>query len=700
MTEFSSQIFARVEEQRKDVVERLLWVLGAIVVVTLALVINNTRQGLLGEPAFWVNVLVIPAILVALLYNRRRRLEVAVGIVLALVLLAGTVPIVLGGLSANELSGLIFAVAIVLAGLVLERRALIFTTAWGVGAILFVTVLDAFGAIPSRPGVARPSIGLAAQSGVLLLLIGYFLDRFGGVFQATLTDALDYQVRLKEHANERLRAQAALLSEQRLTDAVVENLPGIFSLIRQDGSITRWNKNLLRVLGYSEDEIADASVFDVVPREDRDKMADFMRRILEGGGGTAEARIVAKDGTVVPYLLTGSRFKLGNEDYIVGVGLDRGEIAAAKSRIETLNLELQERLERISALHEIDRAITGSLDLDLTLDVVLQQVTERLRVDAASVLLLQKASHTLVFGAARGFGAKVLQGTSLRLGEGLAGRAAFERTRVVVDDPAELEAAFPEQSSVRAEGFACYVATPLISKGQLQGVLEIFHHSQLELSDDWHDFLTTLATQAAIALDNAALFENLERSNLELRLAYDRTIEGWARALDLRDEETEGHSRRVTDMAVRLATSLGVPDADLVHLRRGALLHDIGKMGIPDNILLKPGKLEPEEWEIMKRHPTYAVDLITPIEFLVPALPIPYAHHEKWDGSGYPRGLSGHEIPFAARIFAVVDVFDALTSDRPYRKAWPKSQALAHIAQESGKHFDPQVVDAFLEMVD
>jgi len=384
----------------------------------------------------------------------------------------------------------------------------------------------------------------------------------------------------------------------------------------------------------------------------------------------------------------------------VGIGLDRGEIAAAKSHIESLNYELQERLERISALHEIDRAITGSLDLSLTLDVVLQQVTERLHVDAASVLLLQKASHTLTFGAARGFSDKVLQGTSLRLGEGLAGRAALERKRVVVDDAAELDAAFPENSSVRAEGFATYVATPLVSKGQLQGVLEIFHHSKLDLSDDWHDFLTTLATQAAIALDNAALFENLERSNLELRLAYDRTIEGWARALDLRDEETEGHSRRVTDMAVRLAANLGVPDADLVHLRRGALLHDIGKMGIPDSILLKPGKLEPEEWEVMKRHPSYAVDLLTPIEFLVPALPIPYAHHEKWDGSGYPRGLSGHEIPFAARIFAVVDVFDALTSDRPYREAWPKSQALAHIASQSGSHFDPAVVDAFLQMVE
>lgn len=700
MTEVSSQIFARVEEQRKDVVQRLLLVLLAIVGSTLALVIYTTGRGLLADPAFWVNLGVLPVIAVALWYNGRRRLETAVVIVLGLILLAGSVPILLGGLGSNELSILIFAVAIVLAGLVLARRALIFTTAWSVGSIALVTFLDAVGLVPTRPGTNQAEVGLAVQSMVLLLLVSYFLDRFGGVFQATLTDALEYQVRLKEHANDRLQAQAALLGEQRLTDAVVENLPGIFCLIRHDGALTRWNKNLQRVLGYSESEMTSAVVTDLVVGNERQDMQDLMRRILELGGGTAEAQVLAKDGSVVPYFLSGSRFRLHDEDFIVGIGLDRGEIAAAKSRIEALNLELQERLERISALHEIDRAITGSLDLDLTLDVVLLQVTERLHVDAASILLLQKASHTLVFGASRGFGGKLLQDTSLRLGEGLAGRAALDRSRVVIDDRTALRDSFPEGSAIREAGFTSYVATPLVAKGQLQGVLEIFDRSKLEASDDWHDFLTTLATQAAIALDNAALFENLERSNLELRLAYDRTIEGWARALDLRDEETEGHSRRVTDLAVRLASRFGVRDADLVHLRRGALLHDIGKMGIPDSILLKPGRLEPDEWEVMKRHPSYAVDLLTPIDFLVPALPIPFAHHEKWDGSGYPRGLKGEEIPLAARIFAVVDVFDALTSNRPYRRAWPQAKAIAHIAGESGRHFDPAVVDAFLEMID
>ncbi|RJX27432.1 MAG: HD-GYP domain-containing protein, partial [Dethiobacter sp.] len=170
--------------------------------------------------------------------------------------------------------------------------------------------------------------------------------------------------------------------------------------------------------------------------------------------------------------------------------------------------------------------------------------------------------------------------------------------------------------------------------------------------------------------------------------------------LDLKDEETEGHSRRVTEMTLRIAREMGLKDEELVHVRRGALLHDIGKMGVPDAILLKPGKLTDEEWEIMRRHPVYAYQMLSRIGYLRPALDIPYCHHEKWDGTGYPRGLKGEEIPLPARIFAVVDVFDALTSDRPYRPAWPKEKALAYLRQQAGRHFDPRVVEAFLSLTE
>ena len=230
-------------------------------------------------------------------------------------------------------------------------------------------------------------------------------------------------------------------------------------------------------------------------------------------------------------------------------------------------------------------------------------------------------------------------------------------------------------------------------------MLEVFHRSPLEPHPEWLTFLEALAGQAAIALDNAALVDGLQRSSVELTLAYDATIEGWSRAMDLRDKETEGHTQRVTTMTLELARNLAVPEAELVHIRRGALLHDTGKLGVPDNILLKPGPLNDEEWEIMRRHPTYAYDMLSPIHYLRPALDIPYCHHEKWDGSGYPRRLAGEQIPLAARLFAVVDVWDALRSERPYRTGWPAEKVRQHIEAGAGTHFDPRVVEVFLRLV-
>ncbi|MFA7460614.1 MAG: HD-GYP domain-containing protein, partial [Trueperaceae bacterium] len=228
---------------------------------------------------------------------------------------------------------------------------------------------------------------------------------------------------------------------------------------------------------------------------------------------------------------------------------------------------------------------------------------------------------------------------------------------------------------------------------------ELFNYTELSPSDDWSDFLAALSTQAAIAISAARAFDNLERTNEELLLAYETTIEGWARALDLKDEDTEGHSRRVTELTTRLARRMGMTEEEIVHVRRGALLHDIGKMGIPDEILRKPGALTAEEWELMKKHTEFAREFLEPIPFLAPAMPIPYSHHEKFDGSGYPEGLAGEAIPLEARLFAVVDVYDALTSDRPYRAAWSEEQALEHIAQGAGSHFDPEVVEEFLALV-
>jgi len=191
----------------------------------------------------------------------------------------------------------------------------------------------------------------------------------------------------------------------------------------------------------------------------------------------------------------------------------------------------------------------------------------------------------------------------------------------------------------------------------------------------------------------------LQEANAQLLSAYEATIEGWSHAMDLRDRETEGHSRRVTQLTEKLAKALGMSEQEIRHIRRGALLHDMGKIGIPDSILHKPDNLSDEEWVIMRKHPQLAYDMLHSVEYLHPALEIPLSHHEKWDGTGYPRGLKGEEIPMAARLFAVVDVWDALTSDRPYRKAWSEDDALGYIREQSGKFFDPRVVELVFKVI-
>jgi putative nucleotidyltransferase with HDIG domain len=221
----------------------------------------------------------------------------------------------------------------------------------------------------------------------------------------------------------------------------------------------------------------------------------------------------------------------------------------------------------------------------------------------------------------------------------------------------------------------------------------------MAVNDEWLDLLNTLATQAGIAIESDELLTSLRRSNEELIAAYDRTLEGWAYALELRDRETVGHSRRVTELTLRLSRRMGITGVDLANIRRGTLLHDIGKMGLPDSVLLKKGPLTEEEEQIMKTHPQLAYDMLVSIPYLKPALDIPYFHHEKWDGTGYPHGLKGEDIPLAARIFSVVDVWDAVVFDRPYRGAWTRQEALEYIKAQSGQHFDPRVVEHFVEII-
>lgn len=355
--------------------------------------------------------------------------------------------------------------------------------------------------------------------------------------------------------------------------------------------------------------------------------------------------------------------------------------------------EVRQQLQRVNALHIIDQTIASSTNRRFVLNIILEQAMREFQADASDFLLFNPVEYTLDFAAGIGFGAPHKPRARLHLGEGLVGEAALQRRTVSLHDSAS-------KILPAGEGFTCYYGVPLLAKGELKGILEIFFRRHDTHHSEWEGFLNALAGQAAIALDNVELFERLQRSNIELSLAYNETIEGWSAALDLRDRETEGHTQRVTEMTLRLAASIGVQETTLLHIRRGALLHDIGKMGVPDHILLKAGPLTEEEQAVMHKHPAYAYEMLSKIAYLKPALDIPYCHHERWDGSGYPRGLKGEQIPLAARIFAVVDVWDALTSDRPYRKAWSRKKALAYIRKSAGSLFDPQVVEAFVKIIE
>jgi putative nucleotidyltransferase with HDIG domain len=374
--------------------------------------------------------------------------------------------------------------------------------------------------------------------------------------------------------------------------------------------------------------------------------------------------------------------------------------AQAARALENARLfeETQRRLRQTMSLREIDQAIAGSMNLHLVLEIVLKHIITELGVDAAVILLYNPQEQVLKYELGKGLQTNALHFTRLRLGDGYAGQAALAGKTIHISNLQTGKTDFLRSPTFSLERFICYYGIPLITKGEIKGVLEIFHRSLINPDTEWLDFMETLAGQIAIAIDNATLYKDLQLSNIELALAYDATIEGWSRALDLRDKETEGHTQRVTRITIELAQAMGIGEVELVNIRRGALLHDIGKMGVPDNILLKPDKLTDEEWVIMRKHPTYAYEMLLPITYLKSALDIPYCHHEKWDGTGYPRGLQSEQIPLVARIFAIVDMWDALCSDRPYRKGWPEEKAIEYIKAGSGTHFDPKVVDMFFRM--
>lgn len=376
---------------------------------------------------------------------------------------------------------------------------------------------------------------------------------------------------------------------------------------------------------------------------------------------------------------------------------NRAAIAIANAR---LFAQTREHLRQLEILRTIDGTITSSNNLSDVLRTTLEQVNIGLKVDVAAVFLYDEEEQVLTYQQSFGYRTKGVPEARVPMGQGYVGTVAATMRPLFVPEVDLRDDGHRYPFSLADEGIISYYGFPLLSKGKLQGVLQILQRSRLEPTPEWIEFAEALADQTAIAVDNLTLFEGLERANRELREAYDATIEGWAHALEIRDKETEGHSRRVVKYTIEVARAYGITEEDLVHVWRGVLLHDIGKMGIPDQILHKPGPLDEAEWEIMRQHPVYAYDMLKSIDYLTPALVIPHYHHERWDGSGYPEGLKGEDIPLEARIFAVVDAYDALTSDRPYRGAWAEEKTREYLLDQAGKEFDPDVVRVFLKMIE
>jgi HD-GYP domain-containing protein (c-di-GMP phosphodiesterase class II) len=498
------------------------------------------------------------------------------------------------------------------------------------------------------------------------------------------------------------------ITERKQSEKALQEKERLLSDAQRIGHIGSWSYDIPQDHLTFSDEMY--RLLDVLPEEFQHNKAEFLALVYPSDRPTAAKWMADIDKGMPTKNLNFRLFhKNGELCYLQSTGAVEFDTMGTPVRFigttqdvterQVAEIQINQQIKRLSALSEIDRAIISSFDRQHTLSVILSNTISQLQVDAAAVFVLDPECQVLDYAAGQGFRTKMIEDARVLLGEIHAGRAAKERRMIRIVDLRETTNTEPFRKFVMAEGFVSYLGVPLIVKGKVKGVLEVYQRSLLQPYQDWLDFFNALAGQAAIAVESTGLLTSLQSTNQELIQAYEATIEGWSRAMDLRDRETAGHTERVTRLTLDLARALGMDEARLIHIRRGSLLHDIGKLGVPDHILLKTSELTVEERESIEKHTDFAYEMLAPIPYLKPALNIPYFHHEKWDGSGYPLGLMGEQIPLECRIFSVVDVWDALLSDRPYRKAWSREAAMEYIRTQAGAHFDPRVVECFLAML-
>jgi len=379
---------------------------------------------------------------------------------------------------------------------------------------------------------------------------------------------------------------------------------------------------------------------------------------------------------------------------------DLTQVASTINKVKSsVSRQFQTCDSRFEALVRIGNTINSSLSLKRVLSEVMDSLVELMQAERGFLMLRESDGSFKVY-VARGLDHVNLDQNQFAFSKTIVNQV-LDTGKLVLTTNAQEDPRFDGQLSVAYYHLLSILCVPLKIKDKLIGVLYVDNRTRSGVFKQENiGLISAFANQAAIAIHNAFLFDELQESKDELEIAYEATLEGWVRALDLRDKETEGHTKRVTSLTQKLAREMGLNEQAINHMTRGALLHDIGKMAIPDGILLKPGPLNTDDRAVINTHPIIAYEMLSPIKFLNPALDIPYCHHEKWDGTGYPRGLKGEDIPFAARIFSVVDVWDALVSDRPYRKRFSPSDALKNIRESSGSYFEPRIVDAFLSLDD